>query len=280
MLTRTDDQVRVNGKGGKIQVNIEQKIANQFKPLSCNTNQLHNAGERQTGHPNQHPFLIIPPLGPQTEATSCLSSLPPPSLPCPAPPFLPLLSRPPNPPTAPAPLPPLRLFALRTAAPSSDPSAAPALRPPPPTPPPPPPSSPLCPALVPLPLRLLRPSKLTRGTTAPGARGLRGPGRGPPRRRRRWRCRCGERGGGEAELFCVGGVEGGWEGEGGKMRRVRGGYMVNFEAREYTFGHFFVVFRAKKNYFQRLLTWHDPPRQPNSTPDERGGYRAARQPVT
>lgn len=142
----------------------------------------------------------------------------PPSLPRPAPPLPSPLRRPPNPPTAPAPLPPLRLFALRTAAPSSDPSAAPALRPPPPTPPRPPPSSPLRPALVPLPLRLLRPSKLTGGSASPGARGLRGPGRGPPRRRRRWRWSCGERGGrrGGVFVFCGGGVEGVWEGEGGQ----------------------------------------------------------------
>ena len=153
---------------------------------------------------------------------------PPPSR---APPLPSPLRRPPNPPTAPAPLPPLRLFALRTAAPSSDPSAAPALR----TLPRPPPSSPLRPALVPLPLRLLRPSKLTRATASPCARGLRGPGRGPPRRRRRWRCSCGERGGGEADFLGGGRLKGGGRAKGGKVRRVRGGYMADSEAREYIF---------------------------------------------
>ena len=76
------------------------------------------------------------------------------------------------------------------------------------------------------------------------------------------------------------------------MRRVRGGYMVtreyivpqflymvNLEACKCILPHFFVVFRAKK-YFQRLLTWPGPQRQPDSTPDDRGGYRAAREPVT
>ena len=44
----------------------------------------------------------------------------------------------------------------------------------------------------------------------------------------------------------VGGLKGGGRTKGGKVRRVHGGYMMNFEAREYILPYFFVVFRAKK----------------------------------